>query len=239
MLIVRDTRYTDAASFKAAMNGVQLCYELATPQTYQLSPQQVELLTGENSVWSDGGDTYLKYVTMNSDMLSLMDKSNADLSRAKAEIKVTTDGISSEVSKKVGNSEVISKINQSAESVKIQARKVQVDGTLIVGKSDVGDAISEIEIGGRNFYGRGSDLQTTLDGLYNVGNFSITTEDGFACAHVSGTLNTTKYLGSKLSIAPKPLETFTYSAYVKIKNVVLGTTNPYCALYFCVLSLHP
>ena len=29
-------------------------YELATPQTIQLTPQQVELLLGENNIWSDG-----------------------------------------------------------------------------------------------------------------------------------------------------------------------------------------
>lgn len=37
-----------------ATNNLQIVYELATPQTYQLTPQQVELLLGENHVWSDG-----------------------------------------------------------------------------------------------------------------------------------------------------------------------------------------
>lgn len=32
----------------------QLCYELATPQTYQLDPQTISLLKGNNNVWSDG-----------------------------------------------------------------------------------------------------------------------------------------------------------------------------------------
>ena len=57
-----------------------------------------------------------------------------------AELQITADGITSEVSRKVGNDEVISRINQSAESVKIQADKVQVDGTLIVGKDVVDNA---------------------------------------------------------------------------------------------------
>ena len=55
-LLIVDSRYTDAASFKTAMNGVQLCYELATPQTYTLTAQEVELLTGNNNVWADTGD---------------------------------------------------------------------------------------------------------------------------------------------------------------------------------------
>ena len=51
---IRDNNYSDAASFKTAMNGVQLVYELATPQTYQLTPQQIDLLLGANHLWSDG-----------------------------------------------------------------------------------------------------------------------------------------------------------------------------------------
>lgn len=52
---------TDAATFKSAMNGVQLVYELATPQTYQLTPQQVNTLVGQNNVWSEQGNIELSY----------------------------------------------------------------------------------------------------------------------------------------------------------------------------------
>ena len=51
-----------------------------------------------------------------------------ELTTAKSEIKQTTDGISSEVSKKVGNNEIISKINQSAEAVQINANKISLNG---------------------------------------------------------------------------------------------------------------
>ena len=49
-----------------------------------------------------------------------------ELNTAKSEIKQTTDSISSTVSKKVGNDEIISKINQSAESVTINANKISL-----------------------------------------------------------------------------------------------------------------
>lgn len=49
----------------------------------------------------------------------------------KSEINVTVEGINSEVSKKVNGTEIISSINQSAESVKIQASKVEIDGTAV------------------------------------------------------------------------------------------------------------
>lgn len=53
---VKDSRYTDAATFKTAMSGVQLCYELATPITYQLTTQDIITLVGDNYIWSDSGD---------------------------------------------------------------------------------------------------------------------------------------------------------------------------------------
>lgn len=51
---IKDDRFTDATAFKEAMSGVQLCYELATPQTYQLTPTEIDLLHGQNNLWSDG-----------------------------------------------------------------------------------------------------------------------------------------------------------------------------------------
>lgn len=48
-----------------------------------------------------------------------------------AELQITADGITSEVSKKVGNDEVISRINQSAEGIQIQANKVNIEGATI------------------------------------------------------------------------------------------------------------
>lgn len=47
----------------------------------------------------------------------------------KSQIDVTVDGINSTVRKKVGSSEIISKINQSAEGIKIRADKVNVDAS--------------------------------------------------------------------------------------------------------------
>ena len=49
-----DNRYNNVADFKTALSGQQIVYELATPQTYQLDPQTISLLHGNNNVWSDG-----------------------------------------------------------------------------------------------------------------------------------------------------------------------------------------
>lgn len=55
------TTDADAASVKASMSGVQLCYELATPLTYQLTPQEIEALVGTNNVWSTGDSVSVTY----------------------------------------------------------------------------------------------------------------------------------------------------------------------------------
>lgn len=49
-----------------------------------------------------------------------------ELNTAKSEIKQTTDSITSTVAKKVGNNEIISKINQSSEAVTIDANKISL-----------------------------------------------------------------------------------------------------------------
>ena len=56
-----DSNYSDASAFKTAMNGVQLVYELATPITYQLTPQEITSLLGENNLWADTGNSDVEY----------------------------------------------------------------------------------------------------------------------------------------------------------------------------------
>ena len=62
-----------------------------------------------------------------------------------SKIKQTADSITSEVSKKVGNDEIISKINQSPESISIEAKKINLRGTIVVSDlaSNSGIATSE------------------------------------------------------------------------------------------------
>lgn len=60
-IYIREDAYTDAASFKAAMSGAQLAYELAAPQTIQLTSHQITTLYGKNNVWADTGDVDLVY----------------------------------------------------------------------------------------------------------------------------------------------------------------------------------
>lgn len=62
-LYVRDTDYNDvnAATFKTAMNGIDLCYELATPTALSTTPTDISLYNGDNVISSDGNIT-MEYV---------------------------------------------------------------------------------------------------------------------------------------------------------------------------------
>lgn len=73
-LYIADNRYADAATFKAAMSGVQLVYELATPITIHLTPQEISTLKGTNNVWADSGDVTVEYLSAggaNPDLMKL------------------------------------------------------------------------------------------------------------------------------------------------------------------------
>lgn len=59
---IRDTAYADATSFKTAMNGVQLVYELATPFTVQLTANDdITTVLGQNNIWADAGTVDVEY----------------------------------------------------------------------------------------------------------------------------------------------------------------------------------
>lgn len=61
-IAIRDDNYTDANSFKTAVTGQQLCYKLATPIEITLTAEDIELLKGQNVLWSDSnGNIVLTY----------------------------------------------------------------------------------------------------------------------------------------------------------------------------------
>ena len=56
--------------------GAQVVYELATPITYQLTPQEVRTLLGTNNIWADTGDVTVGY---KADTKLYIDKKFAEL----------------------------------------------------------------------------------------------------------------------------------------------------------------
>lgn len=60
-ITIFNSTYNNASTFKTAMAGQKLIYELATPLTYHLTPHQVKLLQGANVVTSNGTSISLKW----------------------------------------------------------------------------------------------------------------------------------------------------------------------------------
>lgn len=77
-----------------------------------------------------------------------------------AAIKVSADSINSEVKKKVGEDEVISKINQSAEEIQIEANKISLEG-------------KEINLTGDNINIKSNNFNVDKDGNLNCNNANM------------------------------------------------------------------
>jgi len=59
--VIGDKSFSDLATFETEISGTHFCYELAEPTTYQLTAQTLKSLRGVNNIWSDAGDTTVKY----------------------------------------------------------------------------------------------------------------------------------------------------------------------------------
>ena len=58
---------------------IEICFRLATPQTYQLTPQEVKTLLGTNNVWANTGNVSVTYPTdtkMNIELTQLLQDNN-------------------------------------------------------------------------------------------------------------------------------------------------------------------
>ena len=131
---------------------------LDTPIIENIPDVDIELFEGDNYIYlvgMVGNKFYAEYVIKNEitdgfptkvemntsisqtanqivSTVAAIYSTKAELTTAKTEIKQTTDSISTEVSKKVGSNEVISKINQTPETVTINANKVNLSGYVTV-----------------------------------------------------------------------------------------------------------
>lgn len=69
-LAIRSTNYASQTDFENAINGKYLVYELATPQTFTLTKEQIQTLLGQNYVSHDGGGTIsLVYIKKDSTII--------------------------------------------------------------------------------------------------------------------------------------------------------------------------
>lgn len=60
-LAIKDDRYSDVATFKAAVTGQDLVYTLESPITYAISQAEITSLLGGNTIWTDAGQVTVTY----------------------------------------------------------------------------------------------------------------------------------------------------------------------------------
>lgn len=82
-IIIADSTYTDIKSFQTAMGDVQIVYELASPITYTLTPQEITSLLGTNNLWADTGDSDVTYCV---DPTLLLDNESSEIQNIKSMI---------------------------------------------------------------------------------------------------------------------------------------------------------
>ena len=188
--------------------------------TYQTIADAKDDLDEAKSYADDNKDAALETVSQNyqskTDAASDLDeaKSYADNKDAalKTEIKQTTDSISSTVSKKVGKNEIISSINQSAESIKIDASKVNITGfvtfdnlknsgeTTINGSNITTGSISASLIkGGKLILQPGNTYTTAMEVQDRSGTKLIAIDANGVTGYIGGAVPTFKLLENEIS----------------------------------------
>lgn len=113
--------FTDDFATKNEMNSAIT----QTAQNIELSVNQK--LTGYSTTEQMNAAIQLSANSITS-TVSKTYATKTELTTAKSEIKQTTDSITSTVSQKVGKTEIISSINQSAEQIQINANKINLEG---------------------------------------------------------------------------------------------------------------
>lgn len=88
---VKDTRYTDVPTWKTALTGQKIVYELKTPTTIQLTPHAISILKGVNYFSTDGDSISLTYRVGEFATLGDLEESKAETDIKIAESQILTD----------------------------------------------------------------------------------------------------------------------------------------------------
>lgn len=147
---------------KLSLSEFQVLNVLDEPIKEVVENLNIELFEGNNYIYLidvEGNKFYAEYLINNdftntyvttNEMTSAINQSSqvielkvnqkltdyATTEEMNSAIKISADEINSEVSKKVGENEIISKINQTAEEIKISAEKIDIDGKAIHFKTE-------------------------------------------------------------------------------------------------------
>ena len=185
VIVGGDRSYTSAAAFRAAVSGVMLYYELATPQTaelgtidmpYTFDDATVKVLASIQPVidanwWTKAGyETGKAYNDGSADLAALTERvTTAESSITQQAGQIALKANAADVNTKAETAALLevkankatltSEINASADTVKIDADRVNIEGAAIftsgrLSETSVADqiktAVDTVEVGGRN-----------------------------------------------------------------------------------------
>lgn len=119
------TEYSTTEEMKTAIDMKADEINLGVSKTYETKTSVTEKITAANKTAQDAANAAEKNANAATDE-KLTEYSTTE--EMNAAIKVKADAIESTVSKKVGSNEIVSKINQSAEKVSINASKINFNG---------------------------------------------------------------------------------------------------------------
>lgn len=161
-------------------------------------------------------------------------------------IKQTAETIDLEVKKKVGNDEVISKINQTAETIVISASKIDIDGVLDVEKlnalnikagSVAAENITGTTISGKTISGGsisiGSKFSVDKNGKATVADIDITGNGSLKFKYTSGTTvyGQMELDYSGISFGDSSFNVNLTKDKLKIYNTYIDKDTVHCAKY--------
>ena len=132
-LFIRDDNYTDATLFTSVVTGQKLVYELATPITIQLTPNQIALLQGSNYLSTNCQNLKLTYRT--GQMATLGDVKDA-VDELRREIPVQSGHIYSTTEHIVG---------QWIDGKPIYEKTISDTSTRTTGSNTISTGISNLE----------------------------------------------------------------------------------------------
>lgn len=211
--------FTDDFATKNEMNSAIT----QTAQNIELSVNQK--LTGYSTTEQMNAAIQLSASSITS-TVSKTYATKTELTTAKSEIKQTTDSITSTVSQKVGKTEIISSINQSAESVKINANKINISANDVL-----------------NLLANNSINLTSKNITISSNNFKVDASGNMTCNNA--TITNAKFQGNKIELNPENNE---YASMIIYKpnnkdennnaslswyNLKFGTYNGYSADVYC------
>ena len=197
-IYIRSSGLSSLAEYQAAFeNGINICYELATPTEYDLTPVQIALLLGENNIWHDAnGDTDITY------RLDLQSHIDQELAPVKEDVLQKADAIVSSASGSIAHFE---------------------DGS----ESDAVDVVAHINpVQDLHGYdspwpaGGGENILQLVDGTYTLGGTGVTVSISNGIVTANGTATTGGGRTAKLT-GDFTLKAGTYYAKPFGENMVL------------------